>query len=165
MERIRRFNPFRKSAPKVETSVVMTDVSDRFLTENLDLFQNLSPQQCKFILRTIEAELEISKGFRLEINAAERLEEKMVFLTVFNRRIKDIQQWKDIRGQEYLYVYEIAQSQLLAEVSYLLTDISKKYFDIFSKMETLEVKNKYTIHLEMTLATIFRGFWNDKFVT
>ena len=165
MERIRRINPFRKPAPKVEALVATTDVSDQFLIENLDLFQNLSPQQGKFILSTIEAELEISKGFRLEINSAERLEEKMVFLTVFNRRVKDIQQWKDTRGQEYLYVYEIAQSRLLDEVSNLLTDISKKYFDIFSKMDTLEVKNKYTIHLEMTLATIFRGFWDDKFVT
>ncbi len=164
MEIFRRLNPFKKPVLEVETPAGTTNISDRFLTENLEVFQNLSPLQCRFILSTVDAELEISKGFDLEINEEEQFREKMAFLTLFNMHIKDIQQWKEVRGPEYLYIYENAQSLLFKELFHVLRDISKKYFDLFSRMDKLEVKNKYSVHLEATLATIFRAFWNDKFV-
>lgn len=138
--------------------------ADHFLTEHLDLFDNLSIVQCQFILTTIDTELEISKSFGLELTDKERNREKMAFLTVFNSRINIIRELAQLRGVDGDAAYSKTFSILLEELYDFLGDIGKKYYEASSQQRSPEVRNKYNTHLNSTLARIYRGFWDDKFV-
>ncbi|HNQ17029.1 MAG TPA: hypothetical protein PKH60_02910, partial [Candidatus Woesebacteria bacterium] len=70
MEIISRLKRLRKLPSSNDESKL------QFLTENLDLFNNLSSVQSQFILATIDAELETSKSFGLTLTDEEQYREK-----------------------------------------------------------------------------------------
>jgi len=131
----------------------------QFLTENLDLFNNLSSVQSQFILATIDAELETSKSFGLTLTDEEQYREKFAFLSLFNSRIDYIKEYSQLTGLEANSAYNKTHSLLFEELSNMLSDILIKYYAFFSEQGNLEVKNKYNAHLESTLSIILRSLW------
>lgn len=124
-------------------------------------FNKLFSEQIKKIIEIINEELEISRGFGLELKEEDEKNEKIAILTIFNLYGQSlIREGKKLSSEEHSFI----SHSLIDLAVNLLEKENAYYFEMFKlkELETgkIEVKNKYVCHVNSVMSRLILEFLN-----